>query len=149
MFSEFPTEIDPVDIIEGVSKEVLHYLELMNVSGSSIISDAQYRILSLINTYAPVSVSRICDFRSVRQNTTSELISRLVRKGFVNKITMPFDRRMVLLEPTEAGKNLLNRNRIKVRENYRRVVSRMTEDELDIFIDSMRTIQGLFEKTSK
>lgn len=149
MSSELFTEKDPVDIVEGLAKEIDQSFRSLRVEGAAGIAQSQYDTLRFIDENSPVTVNQLCDVRNSAKHTTSEVVSRLVKRGLVTKGLTPFDGRVVLLELTSAGKNLINRNRVKSRENYRKLVSRMTDEELGIFVESLKTILELFEKTSK
>jgi DNA-binding MarR family transcriptional regulator len=61
------------------------------------------RVLQLIAEEPAVSIHRVADFLNCASNTASELVSRLVRKGLVDKQRPTEDERVVILALTSGG----------------------------------------------
>jgi DNA-binding MarR family transcriptional regulator len=60
----------------------------------------------------------------------SGLVDRLVDHGFVSRRDDPLDRRQVVLSPTPAGSDFLDRMRELNNDQFRGLISHLTPEEL-------------------
>lgn len=67
------------------------------------LSHQSVRVLQLLHEERAVQVQRVAEFLGCAANTASELISRMVSKGLIEKQRSEADERVVHLCLTEAG----------------------------------------------
>lgn len=71
------------------------------------ISGRQLSALRYLSQSGPRSVSEISRFLYIRGGTTSPLLDRMERAGYVRRHRCPEDNRRVLVEPTDLGRSIL------------------------------------------
>jgi len=94
------------------------------------ISMPQLRCLHLIAGAGELRMSRLVTLLGVSISTVSGLIDRLVDHGFVSRRDDPLDRRQVVLSPTPAGIEFLDRMRELSNAQFRGLIARLTPEEL-------------------
>ena len=94
------------------------------------ISMAQLRCLHLIAGAGELRMSRLVAQLGVSISTVSGLVDRLVDHGFVSRRDDPLDRRQVVLSPTPAGIEFLDRMRELSNAQFRGLISHLTAEEL-------------------
>ena len=77
------------------------------------------------------------------------MVARLTKAGLVTKVRGPYDGRVVMVELTEQGRQLMLRRRKVVREAYQGLFTKLSADEQNTFIESIRKINDLLAKASE
>ena len=141
--------MEPVDQIEELAQELLRRLDLL--SGSKVqedISYGQYKVISVIHSHGPISVGSLGRLVGSAQSTTSEMVARLTKAGLVTKVRGPYDGRVVVIELTEQGRQLMLRRRKRVREAYTALFSKLSSAEQATFIESIRKLSEIIAKNT-
>jgi DNA-binding MarR family transcriptional regulator len=112
------------------------------------ISLGQYKVLSVINNHSPISVGNLGRLVGAAQSTTSEMVARLTRSGMVTKVRGPYDGRVVMVELTDQGRQLMRRRRKRMHEAYQSLFNRLSGDEQMIFINAIRTLTDIIDKVT-
>jgi DNA-binding MarR family transcriptional regulator len=73
------------------------------------LTAAQLFALQVLNRRAPLTVNELAAGTFTHQSSVSVVARRLVDKRLVRRRTSPTDRRSVLLEPTAAGKRVVEK----------------------------------------
>ncbi|MFO8072020.1 MAG: MarR family transcriptional regulator [Polyangia bacterium] len=140
--------MDMVDQVEEIAQDLMRRLDLL--SGSKVqedISYGQYKVLSVIHNHGPISVGNLGRQVGSAQSTTSEMVARLTKSGLVNKVRGPYDGRVVMVELTDQGRQLMRRRRKRVRESYQSLFDKLSVSEKQGFIDSIKTLSELLGKS--
>jgi DNA-binding MarR family transcriptional regulator len=140
--------MDMVDQVEEIAQDLMRRLDLL--SGSKVqedISYGQYKVLSVIHNHGPISVGNLGRQVGSAQSTTSEMVARLTKSGLVNKVRGPYDGRVVMVELTDQGRQLMRRRRKRVRESYQTLFDKLSPSEKQGFIESIRTLAELLGKS--
>ena len=140
--------LDFIDEVEDLAQELMRKFDVL--AGSKVqedISYGQYKVLSVIHNHGPISVGHLGRQVGSAQSTTSEMVARLTKAGLVTKVRGPYDGRVVNVELTDQGRQIMRRRRKRVREGYQGLVNKLSGDEQKDFIDSIRRIDGLLKKT--
>ena len=143
------TSTDTIGQVEELAQELMRQLDLL--SGSKVqedISYGQYKVISVINNHGPISVGNLGRLVGSAQSTTSEMVARLTKAGLVNKVRGPYDGRVVMVELTEQGRQLMRRRRKRVREGYQALFEQLNQTERDSFIGSLRNLDELLGKAA-
>ena len=68
------------------------------------ISMAQLHVLNLVESHGEMAMSRLADMLDVSLSNATGLIDRVEERGFVERIRVATDRRMVMVRLTPAGR---------------------------------------------
>ena len=150
MGTRLGTVVGSVEMIEELSQELIRQLDLL--SGSKVqesLSYGQYKIISAINSHGPISMGELGRLMGAPQSTVSEMLTRLNRAGLVAKVRGPSDGRLVLVELSEPGRQLLRRRRRRVKEAYRKLFDKLSNNERRKFITAMRTLNSILSSVSE
>jgi DNA-binding MarR family transcriptional regulator len=138
-----------IDGVEEMAQELMRRLDLLG--GSKVqedISYGQYKVISVINNHGPISVGNLGRMVGSAQSTTSEMVARLTKAGLVNKVRGPYDGRVVMVELTDQGRQLMRRRRKRVREGYQTLFEKLAPDERDNFVRSMENLDSLLARAA-
>ena len=94
------------------------------------ISMPQVRCLHLIAGAGELRMSKLVAQLGVSISTVSGLVDRLVEHGFVSRRDDPLDRRQVVLSPTAAGTEFIDRMRELSNAQFRGLISHLSAEEL-------------------
>jgi len=140
--------IELADELEQIAMEIM--TQMQSMAGPKIneqdLSFGQYRVLSAIHRHGPTPIGDLGRRLGSAQSTISEMIARLSRTGLVEKRRHLEDGRVVIIQLTGAGTDLMNRRRLHVRESFNRMLKSFTDSERERFINAFRTILSLIDK---
>jgi DNA-binding MarR family transcriptional regulator len=72
------------------------------------ISMAQLHVMHLLEGHGELAMSRLADMLDVSFSAATGLVDRVEERGFVERIRVPEDRRVVLVRITAAGRQMLD-----------------------------------------
>jgi DNA-binding MarR family transcriptional regulator len=102
-------EPTPSDAIIAQFRTALRELRCM--SGERMrradVSYTTFHILSMLDRHGEMPMSRLADMLDVSLSNASGVIDRLEDRGFVERIRVPGDRRVVLVRATDQGRRTL------------------------------------------
>jgi DNA-binding MarR family transcriptional regulator len=135
---------DSVEAVEELAQELMRQLDLL--SGSKVhedISYGQYKVISIINGHGPISVGNLGRLVGSAQSTTSEMVARLTKSGLVTKVRGPYDGRVVMVELTDQGRQLMRRRRRRVREAYQGLFTKLPTTEKSRFVEALQNLNDI------
>jgi len=139
---------DPIDQAEELTRSVMARLDLpVSEADGRDISDSKYRMMSAIERFGPVSIGRIATLVGSAQSSTSEMVSRLMRAGLVEKVRGTYDGRVVTVTLTPEGRGLVRRRRKRIREVYGLMLGRLGEKDRESFLEALKNLDASFRKT--
>jgi DNA-binding MarR family transcriptional regulator len=107
------------------------------------LSHPQAAVLRVLRTNGrPLPLSQIARFLSQEAQSTTELADRLERRGYVRRLRDPRDRRLVLLELTESGREVIDQVVPALEEAGSEVFGSLEHGELDAFITLLAAIRA-------
>ncbi|MCP4199262.1 MAG: MarR family transcriptional regulator [Proteobacteria bacterium] len=139
--------LDPIEAVEELAQELMRQLDLL--SGSKVqedISYGQYKVISVIHNQGPISVGNLGRYVGSAQSTTSEMVARLTKAGLVTKVRGPYDGRVVMVELTDQGRQLMKRRRKRVKEAYQNLFSKLSGGERDSLVGALRALNDILSK---
>jgi DNA-binding MarR family transcriptional regulator len=108
--------------------------ELRCMSGDRMrrteVSFAQVHILSMLDRHGDMPMSRLADKLDVSLSNASGVIDRLEERGFVERLRVPDDRRVVLVRATDGGRAALARAEVLKDELMRAILERLDDRRL-------------------
>jgi DNA-binding MarR family transcriptional regulator len=135
---------DSVELVEEQAQELMRHLDVL--VGNKVQDDlsfGQYKVMALIHAHGSVSVGNLGRMVGSAQSTTSEMIARLTKSNLVAKVRGPYDGRVVMVELTDQGRQLMRRRRKIVRDAYQQLFDKLDEEERRKFVDAIRTINEI------
>jgi DNA-binding MarR family transcriptional regulator len=142
--------LDPIETVEELAQELMRQLDLL--SGSKVqedISYGQYKVISVIHNQGPISVGNLGRYVGSAQSTTSEMVARLTKAGLVTKVRGPYDGRVVMVELTDQGRQLMKRRRKRVKEAYQNLFSKLSDGEQESLVEALRKLNDILGKGSE
>jgi DNA-binding MarR family transcriptional regulator len=85
----------------------------------------------MLDRHGDMPMSRLAGMIDVSLSNATGLIDRMEERGFVSRVRVPDDRRVVLVTITDAGRKLLDDIEILRAETLRTVLDRLDPDQLD------------------
>ena len=90
--------------------------ELRCLSGDRMrrgeLSFTSFHILSMLDRHGEMAMSRVADMLDVSLSNASGVIDRLEDRGFVERVRVPDDRRVVLVRVSDEGRAALARSEV-------------------------------------
>ncbi len=100
---------------------------------------AEGKTLYIIGASEPKNMKQIADDLGVAVSTPTTTIDRLVEKGLVRRYPGITDRRLVLVELTDHGKNLLQNMSKNALESTKKFLEHLSKEEIE-------TLKGILTK---
>jgi DNA-binding MarR family transcriptional regulator len=121
------------DLLVKRISELLQPFDLTPASGLvlSILADSE----------APLPPNQIADRLIISRATVTGLIDSLERRGYVRRQPHPSDRRMLLIEPTDTGRQVAHAFRPIVHQHQKVWMDVLNEKEQGHLIDFLRRLQ--------
>lgn len=144
MYLETEIHEKTIEAIEDQAEELMRRLEILSGSRAhDNISFGQYRVMAVINAHETISIGTLGRLVGSAQSTTSEMVARLTKTEMVTKVRGPDDGRVVLVELTDQGRQLMQRRKKNLREAYSNLLDALEPDEKKRFIDSLCALNEL------
>lgn len=111
------------------------------------ISMMQMHVMHLLDRHGELPMSRLADMLDVSLSAATGLIDRIEERGFVERIRVPSDRRVVLVRITPAGHQLLDDVEVLRSEIIEQVLGRLDPTQLAGVASALVDIRGALEAT--
>ena len=90
----------------------------------------------------PLPPNEIAERLIISRATITGLLDSLERKGYVRRMPHSSDRRMLLIEPTESGRNVAHEFRLVVHRQQKAWLAALTESEQGQLVDTLHRLQS-------
>ncbi len=100
----------------------------------------QLRVLVLTGDRGSLTLGEVADLLAVHPSNATRLVDRLVQGGLLGRRDDPSDRRQLQLTLTSAGEALLSKLLGHRREQFRRLLQRLSPDQQTALGRSMRAL---------
>lgn len=142
---------DVLAYLEKVTEELLPRLAaLIDVGSPDFVSRQQYRVLAEIDQKVTLTIGELGRAIRSAQSTTSEIATRLVKSGLVEKRRGPgsgnLDGRIATVEVSETGRKLCREYRERAHERCRSIVGRVSVEEQAMLSHALRQVNELIRK---
>ena len=94
------------------------------------ISMTQLHVLNLLDRHGEMAMSRLADMLDVSMSAASGLVDRIEERGYVERIRVPSDRRVVIARVTDVGRKLIDDVDSVQTEVLSRILDRLDEAQL-------------------
>ncbi len=116
--------------------------ELARVVKEYKITPEQWMLMATLwFTGKPVNQSEIVQLTMKDKHTTSRIIQRLERDGWIEKKTDANDARITLIQCTLKGNSLKNKVPRKVTEHFDKVLADYSDKEVQFLIETLKRLR--------
>ena len=121
------------DLLEKRISELVQPFDLTPASGLvlSILADSE----------SPLPPNQIADRLIISRATVTGLVDSLEQRGYVRRLPHPSDRRMLLIEPTDTGRQVADAFRPIVHQHQKMWMDVLNEKEQGQLIDFLKRLQ--------
>ena len=107
------------------------------------LSPASGLVLSIVaDSEEPLPPNKIAERLIISRATVTGLIDSLERRGYVQRLPHQSDRRMLLVEPTEQGRQVANAFRPIVHQHEKVWMDALSGEEQELLLDLLERLQG-------
>ncbi len=109
----------------------------------------QYQALTAIRELGECSVNDLADRLGIAQSTTSQLVDRLVKGGYVSRETFAGDRRRMVVTLSKSGAQMMERRRQSLLKAYSRILLMLEEDDQAMLEDAFEKFYRVAAKLNQ
>jgi MarR family transcriptional regulator, organic hydroperoxide resistance regulator len=106
----------------------------------------QYQALMAIRELGQCSVNDLADKLGIAQSSTSQLVDRLFKGGYVSRDVSSGDRRRMVVALSKAGTQMMERRRQSLLKSYTRVLQMLEEDDQEMLEDAFEKFYRVISK---
>jgi DNA-binding MarR family transcriptional regulator len=107
----------------------------------SHVSMGQLHVLWLLQHHGAMPMSRLAELVGVSLSNATGIIDRMEEHGLVERVRVPNDRRLVLVQPAAAGLRALSETETHRRDRLRSVLGRLSPTERPIVLAALRSLR--------
>ena len=117
-------------------------LENDSYSHVSELSTTEISVLQLLNDYPNSILKEICARLNIPKSTLTSAVNRLVKKGYVERISMRNDKRAFYLHITEIGK-VVQADHLELEYSYLlQILGKLSAAEVEILLRLLKKSIG-------
>jgi DNA-binding MarR family transcriptional regulator len=105
------------------------------------VSMGHVHVLWLLEHHGAMPMSRLADLLDVSVSNATGLIDRMEERGFVERVRVPDDRRLVLVRPAAGGREALAENDDLKRDRMRAALRRLDRPQLERALSTFRDLR--------
>ena len=109
----------------------------------------QYQALTAIREMGECSVNDLADRLVIAQSTTSQLVDRLVKGGFVSRETYAGDRRRMVVTLSKSGSLIMERRRQSLLKAYTHILRMLDESDQEMLEDAFEKFYRVAAKLNQ
>jgi DNA-binding MarR family transcriptional regulator len=110
------------------------------------ISGRKISTLRYLVGAGPLTVGQLGDYLCINDSSTSTLIAHLQKKGYVTRTRSPDDHRVVLVEITDQGRELVERTPLGGIPLLREALKTLPPERLALGHEALKTMNELLEE---
>ncbi|MEP6843308.1 MAG: MarR family transcriptional regulator [Pseudolysinimonas sp.] len=129
MSSKQAASSDVTDATLVASRAMLGVIARSVAGALDDVTLPQFRVLVLLSSSGPLRTGVLAERLGVNPSTFSRSLDRMVSGGWVDRLPNPDSRREVIIDLTDKGRELVVTVSDRRRREYRRILSRLSQDE--------------------
>lgn len=127
--------VDGLDLVERIMDEFHVAMRELRCAGTGRlvkagVSMTHLHVMGLLSRHGEASMSRIADLLDVSLSNATGLIDRMAERGLVERIRVPDDRRIVLVQLSDVGQAQLEELEILRRDLLQKILARLDATQL-------------------
>lgn len=107
----------------------------------SQVSMSQLHVLWLLQHQGEMTMSRLAELLGVSLSNATGIIDRMETNQLVERVRIPDDRRVVLVQPAAAGRRALSETETTKRDSMRAVMRRLSPAERPVVLEALRSLR--------
>ena len=107
----------------------------------SQVSMSQVHVLWLLQHHGAMTMSHLAELLGVSLSNATGIVDRMESSQLVERIRIPDDRRVVLVQPAEAGRRALTQTESTKRESMRAVIRHLSPQERPVVLEALRSLR--------
>jgi DNA-binding MarR family transcriptional regulator len=105
------------------------------------VSMSQLHVLWLLQHHGAMPMNRLADMLGVSMSNATGIIDRMEGHGLIERVRVPKDRRLVLVQPAEGGVKALSQTESSKRDAMRAVIRRLSPTERPVVLEALRSLR--------
>lgn len=106
------------------------------------VSMTQLHVMSMLDRHGDMPMSRLAEMIDVSLSNATGLVDRMEERGYLQRVRVPDDRRVVLVRLSDTGRKLLDDIEVLRTEVLRAVLDRLEPDQLDGLARATADLRG-------
>jgi DNA-binding MarR family transcriptional regulator len=140
------------DLLEAMTAVSRYLLRIMTqclgeLPEAEEVSATQYRALGILALRGPRNASELAEELGVGRPAATKLVDRLVRRRLIRRRRHPTDRRQVILEATERGREVVRAVQLCRRRRLARALAALDPAARDALARDLPALVEAFERT--
>lgn len=119
--------------------------EMRRQGGTDLLSVPQFRALRFLSQYPGTSLSDLAEHLGVTRATASSIVERLVRRGLIERVEHPQERRRNVHTLTPSGSEHLQKARDATRSRLAGVLAELPEANLLQVVEGVTLLKEVFK----
>ncbi len=112
-------------------------------------SKSELMTMLLVERQGEMIMSQIAEYINLPMSTTSGIVDRLVRSGYLRRERSEEDRRIVVIKLAEEGKLIIGRLKETILEYINKISQSLTEEEIQLLIKIFHKIIRVIDEDDK
>lgn len=129
------TEANEMKTVFTMIRKKMATINIKNIIASGL-SMSQATVIQEIGHHDGISLKMLSSLVGLDNSTVSRTVNQLVEKNLVMRQTQENDRRMILINLSKEGQNLVNRMEKQTDEQYARMIRSIPPEALEAFKQS-------------
>ena len=109
------------------------------------ISMTHLHALTMLQHHGPLTMSRLAEMLDVSLSNATGIVDRLEDKGFVERVRVKDDRRIVLVQPTPAADVVLEQLDVLRSDMLEEALARLDDDRLGVVEAGLRAFRDALQ----
>ena len=101
---------------------------------------AQMRVLWILEQMGSAALHELATSLGIRSSAATELVDRLVERGYVRRVQSEVDRRRVVLDLLPKGRRLVSQLTVQRRERFRKLLRVVDRREVARLAEALQTV---------
>lgn len=123
-----------------IMSELDHLLDQFELG----LTRPQFYILNVIREQEPCNISTLAEKMDVKPSAITVMLDRLVKSNYVVRYHDEKDRRVVLVQLTDSGRESLTNLSQILKENLSRFLTRLDASELESFVQTYEKLARMY-----
>ncbi len=142
-----PSVDDGVELVDRILAEFKTFIGEMRCVGTERllkagVSMSHLHVMGILSRHGDTPMSRLADLLDVSMSNATGLVDRMEERGFVERVRVPDDRRVVLVRLSERGRETLEEADLVRRDLIGRVLRRLEPDQLKRLETTLEEVHG-------
>jgi DNA-binding MarR family transcriptional regulator len=148
MSSDKPSQKCAAKVMDTVPLLMRFIRADMRDNSAASLSIPQLRTLAFLKRNPGASLSELAEHLGVTCATASTTIERLVQRNFVLRADHPTERRRVVLNITDEGKQHFEQTQSETRTHISDLLQDLTKEEIKQIEQGLTLLKNVFEKSN-